>query len=416
MFSNSANLPSLMAWRYVASFGRKSFIGFISVASVVGIALGVMVLITVLSVMNGFRVEVRERMLSLTPHITLKGWHSWSQWEEQAAFFAAKPEVKGLAPFLDSQGLFRVGAQVTGLMARGILPEKVDQVFPLSQHLLQGSLNELQPGRFGVIIGSGLAHSLGLELGSKVTLMMPELSVSIAGVMPRLRQLTVVGIFEVGYIYDTSMALMHLSDLQTLMRLSGKVTGLQIQLQDPFRALELSHAWQQQLPPGLALVDWTTQNSHYFKAVQMEKTMMFFILLLIVAIAAFNLVSTLVMVVTEKRADIAVLRTLGARTSTIIKVFIYQGLILGILGTFFGVLLGVLMALNVSEAVALIESLFQFKFLSAEVYYISFLPSKLLFKDVWLISLSALALSFIATLYPAWKAANVPPAEALRYA
>lgn len=408
---------SLFVGARYANLKRKDhFITFLSLISMIGIALGVMVLITVLSVMNGFTKEVRARILSLTPHLTVSQWGQPVQnWHELADILRERQEVIGAGPYVDGQGMFIQSNQVRGAAIKGVLPAEIEAVFPLKETLVEGSLENLQPGRFGIILGIQLARFLGVGVGDKVTLIVPEVMVSMAGAMPRMKRLEVVGIFEIGYVYDHGYGFMHLDDASKLFKLQGGVTGVQARLVDPFSAPRLARDFKSILPPGFAVMDWTTLNGVYFSAVKMEKTMMFFTLMMILAIAVFNLVSTLIMVVTDKRADIAVLRTLGASTRKVMNIFICQGAMIGTIGTIIGVVLGVILSLNVTELVSFIERVFSVQFLSSDVYFISFLPSDLKWNDVVIIGLCSLGLSLIATIWPARRAANVVPAEALRH-
>lgn len=403
--------------RYANLKRKDHFITFLSLVSMIGIALGVMVLITVLSVMNGFTKEIRTRILSVTPHLTVSQWGQQPvmDWHGLANIMSRHKEVVATGPYIDGQGMFIQSGQMRGTLVKGVLPEEIEAVFPLKEILVAGSLENLQPGKFGVILGVQLAKHLGVSIGDKVTLVVPEVMVSMAGAMPRMKRLEVVGIFEIGYIYDHSYAFMHIEDAGKLFKMDGGVTGVQAKLADPFSAPRLVRDLKESFPPGYVALDWTTLNGTYFSAVKMEKTMMFFTLMMILAIAVFNLVSTLIMVVTDKRADIAVLRTLGASTRKIMNIFIFQGAMIGTVGTIVGVTLGVTLALNVTDLVSFIERVFSVQFLSSDVYFISFLPSDLKWKDVVIIGFCSLGLSLIATILPARRAANVVPAEALRH-
>lgn len=402
--------------RYANIKRRDHFITFISIVSMLGIALGVMVLITVLSVMNGFTKEIRGRILSITPHVMIMGWQKpLNDWQAVAAQLKDNPEIEAVGPYIDGQGMITRGREVHGIMVKGIDPDTIDGVFPLQAALKTGDLDLLTPNSYGVMIGTYLAKQLGVGVGDKITLVIPEMSVSLAGAAPRLKQLTVKGIFEVGYVYDSGYAFINIADAAKIYKTHGGVTGLQLKLTDPFAAPRVAQALKEQFRGRYHVVDWTVLNGTYFSAVKMEKTMMFFTLMMILAIAVFNLISTLVMVVTDKRADIGVLRALGASSRKIMGIFIAQGAIIGVTGTILGVVSGILLALNVTELVTFLEQTFQVKFLSADVYFISFLPSQLLMKDVILIGSSALLLSLLATIHPAWRAAKVQPAQALRH-
>lgn len=401
--------------RYTNLRRRDHFITFLSIVSMMGIALGVMVLITVLSVMNGFTKEIRERMLSVTPHVMVSNWgRPLHQWQNVAKPLEALAEVEAAGPYIDGQGMFSRGGRVNAALIKGVDPNAIDGVFPLKSTLRAGSVDDLKSGEFNVILGTQLAYALGVRVGDTVTLIIPEVTVSMAGAVPRLKRLNVVGLFEVGYIYDSGYAFVHIDDAAKLYKTQGGVTGVQLRLNDPFTAPRISRMVGQS-EQNLHVTDWTIMNSTYFSAVKMEKTMMFFTLLMILAIAVFNLVSTLVMVVTDKRADIAVMRVLGASTRKVMAIFVAQGAIIGVLGTLIGVIAGVLLALNVTDIVSAIERAFEVKFLSQDVYFISFLPSQLELKDVIVVASSSLVLSLLATIHPAYRAANVQPAEALRY-
>lgn len=402
--------------RYANLKQRDHFITFISVVSIIGIALGVMVLITVLSVMNGFTKEIRTRILSVTPHILVtQGYADMHNWQNALSYFSQNRAVEAAGPYVEGQGMLTRGKEVRGVLIKGIDPNNVRAVFPLHETLTAGSVDSLKPGEFGAVIGSYLAKILGVDVGDSITLVIPEVTVSLAGVTPRLKRLKVVGIFEVGYVYDNTHIFMNINDSAKLLKTGDGVTGIQLRLHDPFQAPKLAHQLREETQQRYSVLDWTVLNSAYFSAVKMEKTMMFFTLIMILAIAVFNLISTLVMVVTDKRSDIAVFRVLGASKRKIMAIFISQGAIIGLVGTLLGVIFGILLALNVTDIVAFIENLFKVKFLSEEVYFISFLPSDLLWSDVVLISSCAMILSLLATIHPAWRAAKVQPAEALRH-
>ncbi|MBS0287867.1 MAG: lipoprotein-releasing ABC transporter permease subunit [Proteobacteria bacterium] len=402
--------------RYTNFKRRDHFITFISVVSMLGIALGVMVLITVLSVMNGFTKEIRSRILSITPHVMVSGWgENLQDWQGLAEKLEKHNSVEAVGPYVDGQGMLTRGREVRGIVVKGVDPKAIDAVFPLRSTLKVGSVDDLTEGSFNVILGSYLAKLLGVNIGDTVTLVIPEVTVSMAGVAPRLKRLTVVGIFEVGYIYDSGFAFMNIQDAAKIFKTQGGITGVQLRLADPFASPRVAKEIYDEQHGLYNVVDWTLLNSAYFSAVKMEKTMMFFTLIMILAIAVFNLISTLVMVVTDKRADIGVLRALGASARKVMAIFICQGAIIGLIGTILGVIAGIALALNVSDLVAAIERTFRVKFLSGDVYFISFLPSDLQTHDVVLIAVCAMILSLLATIHPAWRAANVQPAEALRH-
>ncbi len=382
-----------------------------------GIALGIMALIAVMSVMNGFEKEIRARILGAAAHVQVLGPESgMSGWEEIAAVMKQHPEVQAVAPFVAAQGLLSTGSAVRGVFVRGIVPEMEDQVAEFSSHMRSGSLAALQPGGFGIVIGIGIARALQLQVGDRVTLISPQGQVTPAGLMPRLKQFTVVGIFALDHNeYDSALALTRMEDAQVLYRLDGAVSGIRLKVRDIDRAPQVARELARTVPREVFLSDWTQQNVNYFRAIQIEKRMMFIILTLIIAVAAFNLVSTLVMVVTDKHPDIAILRTLGASPASIMQIFVVQGAVIGGIGTLLGVVGGVLLALNVSTVVPFVEKLFQFQILSKEVYYISELPSDLHGQDVWTVAAVSLLLAFVATIYPSWRASRINPAEALRY-
>ncbi|MEO0319233.1 MAG: hypothetical protein RL404_2910 [Pseudomonadota bacterium] len=395
---------------------RNSFISFISLISMAGIALGVAALIVVLSVMNGFQKEVRDRMLSVLSHVEVfDGAGSLPDWQDTAAQALRHPQVRGAAPFVDGQAMVTRNDTVRGVVVRGILPAEEPKVSDVASQVVQGSLRSLVPGEFNIVVGSALARSLGLHIGDKLTLIAPQGQVTPAGVLPRLKQFNVTGIFEAGhYEFDSSLAFIHLEDGERMFRLAGP-SGLRLKLADMQRAPDVAADLSVQLKGDFYLRDWSQQNRNWFAAVQTEKRMMFIILTLIIAVAAFNLVSTLVMTVTDKQADIAILRTLGASPSSIMRIFIIQGALVGLIGTAIGVALGVLIALNIGVIVPFIESLFGVQFLPRDIYLISAVPSDLRWPDVGRIGGIAVLLAFLATLYPSWSAARVRPAEALRY-
>ena len=381
-----------------------------------GIALGVAALIVVLSVMNGFQKEVRDRMLSVLSHIEVfDASGSLPDWRVTAAEAMRNKEVRGAAPYVEAQAMVTREDSVRGIMVRGILPAEEPKVSEVAKQVRRGSLNDLRPGEFNIVLGSELARALHIKLGDKLTLIAPQGQVTPAGVLPRLKQFNVVGIFEAGhYEYDASLAFIHLDDGEKMFRQTGP-SGLRLKVADMQQAPEVALALSRSLSGELYIRDWSQQNRNWFAAVQTEKRMMFIILALIIAVAAFNLVSTLVMTVTDKQADIAILRTLGASPASVMKIFMIQGALVGLLGTALGVGGGVLIALNVDVIVPFIESLFGVQFLPRDIYLISALPSDLRWSDVWRIGGMAVVLAFLATLYPSWWAARVRPADALRY-
>jgi lipoprotein-releasing system permease protein len=407
----------LVGLRYTRAKRRNHFISFISLTSMLGIALGVAALIVVLSVMNGFQKEVRARILGVVSHVQITGADNrLADWQAVTREAAAHPQVAAAAPFVNAQGMLLFGASVRGAVVRGIVPELEQKVADIGLHMMAGKLESLVPGEFGIVLGSELARALGARAGDKVTLIAPQGLVTPAGILPRLKQFTVAGIFEVGmFEYDSGLALIHLEDAQKLYGMGNTASGVRLKLHDLFQSREVARELAARLRGDLYVSDWTRSHANYFRAVQIEKTMMFIILLLIVAVAAFNIVSTLVMAVTDKQSDIAILRTLGASPGGIMKIFIVQGALIGAIGTLIGVAGGIALALNIDVVVPFLERLLNIQFLSREVYYITDLPSDLQKSDVVSIALVALALAFFATLYPSWRAARVNPADALRY-
>lgn len=407
----------LVGLRYTRAKRRNRFIGINSLVSMIGIAVGVWALIVVLSVMNGFQQEVRTRILGVASHVQISALgNRLTDWRSIAAIAAQHPRVLASAPYVQAQAMFAAGEAVRGALVRGILPEEEEKVADIGQHMRSGSLSDLRAGEFGVILGADLARGLGVLTGDKVALVAPQGLVTPAGVIPRLKQFTVVGTFEVGIVdADAGLALVHLRDAQTLYQLGDAVTGVRLRLDDLFAARTVARELMAKLPENVFASDWTRSHLNFFRAVEIEKRVMFIILTLIILVAAINIISTLVVAVTDKQADIAILRTLGAAPGSVMQIFIVQGMVIGIVGTLIGAGLGIVTALNIDVIVPAIESAFNFKFLSKDVYLIPDLPSDLQAGDVGSIVLMALALSFFATLYPSWRAARVNPAEALRY-
>ncbi len=410
----------LLGWRYTRAgraTRRNGFISFISGVSMLGIALGVAALIIVLSVMNGFQREVRDRMLGVVSHVEIYG-PSGDVLPDPAGTLAQvrrHPQVVAAAPFVAAQALLARGEDMRGTLVRGIDPALEPAITELAMSLRDTALKRLVPGDFGIVVGRDLARQLGIREGDPVTLISPSGQVTPAGFVPRLKQMVVVGIFDSGHFeYDNGLVLMHQEDAMRLFRLEGP-TGLRLRLKDLHQAREVGAELAATLPGGLIVRDWTRQNRSWFAAVQLEKRMMFIILTLIVAVAAFNLVSTLVMTVTDKRADIAILRTLGASPSSIMGIFVVQGATVGVAGTLAGLLLGLGVALNIDVLVPALEQMLNASFLPRDIYLISRMPSDPQSADIVPIALISLALSFVATLYPSWRASRVNPAEALRY-
>ena len=410
-----------IGWRYTrAGRGgrRNGFISFISAISVLGIALGVAALIIILSVMNGFQKEVRERMLSVIPHIEIREAEGQALPDWRATAKAARladARVQAAAPFIAVQALLSHGDVMRGALVRGVEPEAEAAITALGEQLRQGGLGHLEPGSWQIVLGGELARQLGVTRGDRVTVMAPGGQITPAGVLPRLRQLTVAGTFDSGHHeFDSTLALIHLDDAARLFRLEG-ATGVQLRLVDQQQARSVAAALQSTLPAGLELSDWTRVNRNWYDAVQVEKRLMAIILTLIVAVAAFNLVSTLVMTVTDKRADIAILRTLGASPRSVMGIFVVQGALAGVIGTLAGVTLGLLVAINIDVIVPAIEQALGIAFLPGSIYLISRMPSQPLAADIVPIALFSLLLAFVATLYPSWRASRVNPAQALRY-
>jgi lipoprotein-releasing system permease protein len=407
----------LIGLRYTRAKRRNHFISFISGISMLGVALGVAALIVVLSVMNGFQKELRGRILSVVSHVQILGGsgelEGWPRVVEQTS---RHPSVVAAAPFVQAQGMLSYNQNVRGALIRGVLPDMEDKVADFRPHMKSGSFDALVPDQFGIVLGSELARALGVFMGDKVTLIAPQGVVTPAGVVPRLKTFTVVGIFEVGmFEYDNGLALLAMADAQKLYRMEDRVSGVRLKLDDLFRAPRVAQELATTLDVDAFLSDWTRSHANFFRAVQIEKNMMFIILSLIVAVAAFNIVSTLVMAVTDKQSDIAILRTLGASPGSIMAVFMVQGALIGTIGLALGVAGGVALALNIDVVVPAIERLFGVQFLSKEIYYINQLPSDLQWRDVSGVTAISFVLALAATVYPSWRASRVNPAEALRY-
>ena len=407
----------LIGLRYTRAKRRNHFISFISLISMLGIGLGVAALIVVLSVMNGFQTELRSRILGVVSHIQISGANGeMAGWEFVAAQAERQPGVLAAAPFVQAQGMLSHGQSVRGAMVRGILPDYEEKVAAFRGHMKEGSFDSLQPESFNVVLGSDLARLLGVFVGDKVTLIAPQGVVTPAGVVPRMKSFTVSGIFEVGmFEYDSGLALIRMEDAQRLYRMDDRVSGVRLKVDDLFKAPQMARRLAMVIDVPAYISDWTRSHANFFRAVQIEKNMMFIILSLIVAVAAFNIVSTLVMAVTDKQADIAILRTLGASPRSIMAVFMVQGALIGVVGLALGVLGGVVLAHNIDVVVPFIERLLGTQILAKEVYYISSLPSELQWSDVSTITVLSFVLSLVATLYPSWRASRVNPAEALRY-
>ena len=408
----------LVGLRYTRAKRRNHFISFISLISMAGIALGVAALIVVLSVMNGFQEELRTRILGVASHVQV---HSpaggLSAWQQVADESLRHPDVQAAAPYVQEQGMLSFDEVVRGTMVRGVIPSEEDKVADFARHIQAGSFEALQPGRFGIVLGRDLALALQVRPGDKVTLIAPQGLVTPAAVLPRVKQFEVVGIFEAGmYEYDSGLALIHLADAQVLYRMGDEVSGVRLKLDDLFAAPRVARELAGMISePGLYVSDWTRSHANFFRAVALEKTMMTLILFLIVAVAAFNIVSTLVMAVQEKYADIAILRTIGASPASVMAIFVLQGSIIGLVGLAAGVAGGLAIAFNLDVVIPALEAVTGMTLWNKEVYYINELPSKVLPADVIGIVSVSFVLTLLAALYPSWRASKVNPAEALRY-
>ncbi len=410
------SFEALIGLRYVRARRRNYFISFISLTSIIGVGLGVMALITVLSVMNGFEKELKERILGMASHATVsEDGDVLNDWLPIAKEVMSHPDIIGVAPYFHAEGMLVKNKRVNGTIIRGILPIEEPKVSTVTETMILGDIEELKEGEFNIVLGKELAMKLDVILGDKVTLIAPQANITPAGILPRLKRFTLVGVFEVGmHEFDSALALIHMNDAFRLFRKQGP-TGLRLKTNNILRAPTISREVAAQLPGRYWVVDWTQRHANFFRALKTEKTVMFVILLLIVAVAAFNIISTLVMMVSDKQSDIAVLRTLGASPSSILKIFIIQGTIIGFVGIVIGVITGVWLATNIETIVPVIESMLGHKFLSADVYYISDLPSDMHWNDVVTISIVAFVLCLLATIYPAFRAAKIQPAVALRY-
>jgi lipoprotein-releasing system permease protein len=406
-----------LGWRYTRAKRRNRFVSFIALMSMLGIALGVAALIIVLSVMNGFQTELRSRILAATAHVQVRGYDApVQQWQALADVLKQEPRVKAVAHYVEGEAMFTFGNNNRPGLLRGIEPVSENNVADVEKHMKVGKLVDLKPGEFGIVLGRDLAQLLGVRVGEKVVATIAQGTATPAGTVPRSKAFTVIGVFEIGYQEaDSRVAIAHVTDTQRLYQLEDAVSGLRVRVDDLMQAPTVAQKWLRSLPPGLAIADWTRQHASLFRAVEIEKRVMFIILTLIVAVAAFNLVSTLVMAVTEKQADIAILRTLGARPRSILSIFMLQGSIIGIAGTVVGALLGVLIAMNVDVVVPFIEKTFGIAFMDKAVYQIPNVPSELRWDDVRRIVGVSIVLSLLATVYPAWRASKTHPAEALRY-
>ena len=403
--------------RYVSSRSKNSFVSLISAISMLGIAIAVSVLIVVLSVVNGFERELKDRLLAMSSHAAIEGVEGeLADWDDLTEFASKDPRVIGAAPYIKGQALMVFGEQLSGIELRGIDPPQEVGVSGVADLMTQGELSEMRSGEFSIVLGIELASHLNVGLGDKVTVILPTGMVTPAGIVPRTKRFTVSGTYRVGmYEYDRRLAFIHLDDAQKLYRRKDSVTGVRLAVGEIFDAPQIVRDVAEGYGQYVFINDWTKRNVNFFKSIQITKSILFVILLLVVAVAAFNIVSTLVMVVKDKQSDIAILRTIGAGRGDVIRIFMTQGTVIGVVGTFGGAALGILLATNLESIVGFVEAVFGMKFLAADVYFISDLPSELRIGDVIRISSIALALALLSTLYPAWMAANTAPAEALRY-
>jgi lipoprotein-releasing system permease protein len=408
----------LIGTRYLRSTHRRGFVSFVALMSVCGLMLGVATLIVVLSVMNGFERELRSRILSVTSHATLMGLDgTLTDWQSLQQRVQRQPGVQAVVPYIESQAMLANGQRMAGAEVRGVLPEEERRATGLAQHLIAGSLSDLRDGSYAIILGAALAHEINARVGDSVVLIAPEGTATPTGVVPRMRRFHVTGLFKSGmYEFDRGLALVHLADAARLLRMGEGVTGLRLALDDPLRAPTTVRRIALALGgPGYYVSDWTQDHANFFRSIEITKSMMFVILLMLVAVAAFNIVATLVMIVKEKQTDIAILRTLGVGPANVLLTFAVQGVLIGLAGTLLGAALGALLADNLQELVAGLEHLLGTQFLDARVYYMSDLPAYVEGADVLRVCGVAFILCVLATLYPAWRASRTTPAEALRH-
>ena len=410
-------LEFFIGLRYTRSKHKNHYISFISLASMLGIMIGVLALITVLSVMNGFEKELRERILGMVAHVTVSGTDGkLNEWETVDQQLLADNSISGVAPYIQQQVMLSANGEIRGIMMQGIEPERQSAVSKLDQNMVSGNLSMLEDRSYGIAIGSELASSIGAYIGDKVTVITPRARVTPAGVLPRMKRFTVTAIYKMNMRdYDSSTAFIHINDAARLFKMKGQVSGLRLRLDDLFDAQPKAMALQNNLGNEVTVSDWGKDNKTFFAAIRMEKTMMFFILLLIVLVAAFNLVSSLVMVVNDKQADIAILRTLGISPKSIKQIFMVQGSIIGVSGAILGAIGGVLLASNLDTIIPTVENFFGAKIFPEDIFYISTVPSDLQMPDVWIVTIASLVMAVLATVYPANRAAAVQPAESLRY-
>jgi lipoprotein-releasing system permease protein len=407
----------LIGQRYLRSGRDNRFVSFISVISMVGVAIGVAVLIVVLSVMNGFQQELRDRILSLTPHATISAFGSGlPDWRQTIERTQSNAEVVAAAPYIEDQALLIASDKTSGAAITGVLPEQESKVAAIAAKMSEGSFDELRAGGYGIVLGHELAVALGVKRGDRVVIATPQPMVTPAGVTPRLRGFKVIGLFKSGYYeYDRNLAYVHMADAARLYRMGDEVTGIRLRLKDMFTARQVVRTLAMELGGGYYVTDWTQRHENFFRSIELTKSVMFIILLLVVAVAAFNIISTLVMVVKEKQSDIAILRTTGAAPSSILTIFMTQGTVIGVIGTLGGVALGVLLSTNLESLVHLLEAVVGTQFLDAKVYYMSDLPAAVQWPDVFKIAGTAFGLCLLSTIYPSWRASRTQPAQALRH-
>lgn len=413
----SRSFETWIGVRYVRSRSSNQFVSLISAISITGIAIAVAVLIVVLSVVNGFERELQDRLLAMSAHADIiDSRHNYKDWPSVVRQADANPRVVAAAPYVDGQGLLVAGERLSGAGLRGIEPSLERTVSGVGDVIVAGSMDSLQSGKFNIVLGKELADVLQVDVGDKVVATLAEGIVTPAGIVPRTKRFTVTGVYRVGmYEFDRRLAFINIEDSQRLFRMHGEISGIRLAVTDIYSASEIVREVAMDLGQAVAVSDWTRRHVNFFRSIQITKSILFVILLMVVAVAAFNIVSTLVMVVKDKQADIAILRTTGASPGSILRIFVTQGTVIGVLGTFFGVVAGVLLALNLESIVAFLEATFNIKFLAADVYFISDLPSELKVSDVIKISSIALLLALASTFYPAWRASRTMPAEALRY-
>ena len=410
-------LSAHIGLRYTRAKRRNHFISFISLISMLGIAIGVWALITVLSVMNGFEKELRDRILGVASHVTINSSDRWLPgWQDYRAELNKVEGVIGQAPFISGQGMAVRGSSVNGALIRGVLPDHEPEVSTIDKHMLIGKLDDLKAGSYKIILGEALARTLGVYPGMKIILVTPAGTVTPAGMLPRMKRFTVSGVFKMGmYEYDSALALIHMEDAAKLYKSRGGISGIRIKLADVYQAPAVNRTLRSTLGPEVYVSDWTREHANFFRALKIEKRVMFIILFLVVSVAAFNIVSTLIMLVTDKQADIAILRTIGMTPKGIMGIFIVQGMVIGVIGTIMGAITGVLTALNIKTIVPFLEGIFGVQLFPADVYVISDFPAEMHWNDVTSIIIAALIVTVLATLYPAWRASRTQPADALRY-